>query len=96
MGIMEVDPVFATSTRGSSLPPSCGWAEAPAWSHEGENTANTQGSNRETAEATSDTGKKSPLQGTRLSGKFSTLALDGVHIASTGYSHSSTKRMSPN
>ena len=84
-GIMEVDPVFATPTRGSSLPlPSCGWAEAPAWSHKGENTPNTQGSIRETEEATGDTGKESPLQGTRLSGKFSKFALDGVHIASTG------------
>ena len=61
-----------------------GWAEARAWSHEGENTTNTQGSNRETEEATGDKSKESPLQGTRLSCKFSMLALDGVHIASTG------------
>jgi hypothetical protein len=52
--------------------------------HEGGNTANTQGRNRETEEATGDMGKESPLQGTRLFGKFSMLALNGVHIASTG------------
>ena len=73
-----------THTRESSLPPTCGWAEAHAWLHDGGSIANTQGSNRETEEATGDTGKESPLKGTRLSGKFSTRALNGVHIASTG------------
>ncbi len=33
-------PEFATPRRGSSLPPSCGWAEARAHLHEGENAAN--------------------------------------------------------
>ena len=73
-----------THTRESSLPPTCGWAEAHARLHKGGSIANTQGSNRETEEATGDTGEESRLQGTRLSGKFSTLALNGVHIASMG------------
>ena len=79
-----MDPEFATPIRGSSLPPSCGCAEARARLHEGENTANTQGINREVKEVTSDKSKKSPLQGTRLSCKFNMLALDKIHIASTG------------
>ena len=79
-----MDPVFTTPTRGSGLPPLCGWAEARAWSHKGENTANTKGINREEEEATGDIGEESSLQGTRLSCKFNTLALAGVHIASTG------------
>ena len=74
-----------TPMQGSSLPPSCGRAEACASSHKGENTTNRQGNNREGAEVTTfDNDEESPLQGTRLSSKFNMLALDGVHIAITG------------
>ncbi len=75
---------FATPRTGSSLPPSCGWAEPHACLHDGENAANMQGNNREGGEVTTDNGKESPPQGTRLSCNFSTLALNGVHIATTG------------
>jgi hypothetical protein len=83
-GNTDKGPKFATPRRGSSLPPSWGWAEACACLHEGENTVNIQGNNRERGEVTTDNGEESPLQGTRLSCKFSMLALDGFHIATTG------------
>jgi hypothetical protein len=87
-GNTDKGPEFATPRRGSSLPPSCGWAEACACLHEGENATNIQGNKREGGEVTTDNGEESPPQGTRLSCNFSMLALDGVHIATTGsFSH---------
>ncbi len=83
-GNTDKGPEFATPRRGSSLPSSCGWAEACACSHEEENAAIIQGNNREGGEVTTDNGEESPPQGTRLSCNFSMLALNGVHIATTG------------
>jgi hypothetical protein len=78
-----------TPRRGSSLPPSCGWAGAHTRSHKGEVAANCQGSNREGGEVTTfDNDEENPLQRTRLCSKFNTLALDGVHVAIMGtFSH---------
>ncbi len=82
---MDTGPEVTTPRRGSSLPPSCGWARAHAHSHKEEDATNSQESNREGGEVTTfDNDEASPLQRTRLSSKFNTLALDGVHVAITG------------
>ncbi len=83
-GNTDKGPEFATPRRGSSFPSSCGWAEACTCLHEVENATNIQGNNREGGEVTTDYGEESPLQGTRLSCKFNTLALDKVHIVIMG------------
>ncbi len=94
-GNMDKGLEFTTPRRGSSLPPSCGWAEARTCLHEGENAANIQGNNREGGEVTTNNGEESPPQGTRLNCNFSMLSTEST-LLPQAHSLTSKKGTSPN